>query len=120
MAGSRPYRITADEPVRDVIAAEDHIAARLDVPPVLDRVETGELVRGELARRHFEDDGAGGMVRERGGVRVQVKPETGAVSVSAEATGVVEAPPAAPPNGGCGCRMRAAVEESVRRRRKAI
>jgi hypothetical protein len=91
--------------------AEDHVRTKVDIPPILPPEETGEILKGELRPRHFEEDERGHMVRERGGVRVDVDPPTGEVTVSVEASDEVELPPDNP--SPCSCRMREALKEGL-------
>lgn len=103
MASSRPYRVTAKEPISDVVVAEDHVQVKLDIPPVASREETSEILSDVLKGRKFEDGGDGKLTRERNGVKVEVDPDDGTVTVSAEAEGRL------PPNdpSPCGCRAAA-------------
>ncbi len=84
MASSRPYRITVREVLQKVIVAEDHVTTRLDLPPILPPGETAEVLTRVLKERGFAPEGDR-LVRERGGVRAEVGPDTGELTVSAEA-----------------------------------
>lgn len=111
MASSRPWKLTAGQPVKRAVVAEDHVRTRVDIPPILPPEETAEILKGELRPRHFEEDERGHMVRDRGGVRVDVEPRTGEVTVSVEASEEVELPPNNP--SPCGCRMREILKEGL-------
>jgi hypothetical protein len=112
MATSRPWRVTTPPPIKEVVLAEDHVNTKLDVPPILPPEQTGALVRAELEKRHFEEGEGGVMTRERGGVKVEVRPPTGEVTISVEASEEIEPPPSRP--SPCGCRMRDALQEGIR------
>jgi hypothetical protein len=110
MATGRPYNIEVKPPITRAVVAEDHIEVKLDIPPVLPPKETGEVLAGELRQRKFEDADGGTLVRERGGVRVEVDPAGGTLRVSAEAE--TELPPEDP--SPCSCRAREAARAAER------
>jgi hypothetical protein len=116
MANSRPWKVTAQAPIKKVVLAEDHVQTRVDVPPILPPEETAEILAGELKSRHFKDSGGDSLVRERGGVRVQVQPRTGEVTISVEASEEVELPPDNP--SPCTCRMREVLREGLSQSQK--
>jgi len=82
MANSRPYRITVKETLQKVLVAEDSVSTKMDLPPILPPEETGEIL-GRILREHGFADEGGSLVRERRGVRAEVDPGTGRVTVSA-------------------------------------
>jgi hypothetical protein len=79
---SRPYRITVKETLQKVLVAEDSVRTKMDLPPILGPEETGEILARVLKERGFEEDG-NVLSREGGGVRVEVDPGSGEVTVSA-------------------------------------
>lgn len=106
MAEGRPYRITTKEVIGKTVVAEDHVTSRLDVPPIVSREESADILRGDLRGRGFSDADGGHMVRERDGVRVEIDPEPGdgggpEVKVSSRAE--KDLPPPSNPS-PCGCR----------------
>jgi hypothetical protein len=86
---SRAYRIKVSESLRRVIRASDHVSTRLEVLEILPPEDTAALLEAELLRRGFERKGEV-LVRENDGVRVEVEPESGTVTVRAEAADGVE------------------------------
>jgi hypothetical protein len=107
MASSRPYRVRTKEVVGKTVVAEDHVKVQLDIPPILPRERTGELLADALKERKFKEDEDGHLVRERGGVTITVDPEEGSMTVSAEAE--TKLPPDNP--SPCSCRARARLHE---------
>jgi FtsH ternary system domain X5 len=108
MANSRPWKLTAPAPVGRVVAAEDHVNVKIDLPPLLPPERTGQLLSGVLRRRGFGDGDGGRLVRERGGVTVTVDPADGSVEVRAEAE--QQLPPDKP--NPCTCRALDRVREA--------
>jgi hypothetical protein len=81
---SRAYRIRVRESLKRILRASDHVSTQLEILQVLPAEQMAELLRAELARRGFETDGKD-MVRKENGVTVAVAPETGTVTVKADA-----------------------------------
>jgi hypothetical protein len=108
MANSRPWKLTSPPPVGRVVAAEDHVNVKIDLPPLLPPERTGQLLSGVLRRRGFGDGDDGRLVRERGGVTVTVDPADGSVEVRAEAE--QQLPPDKP--NPCTCRALERVREA--------
>jgi hypothetical protein len=98
---SRPYKVTTQPPVGKTIVAEDHVVTQLDIPPTMPREEMARRLTEELTQRGFNEDEGGKLVRERGGVTVQVDPEEQTVRVSSEAE--KDLPPPSNPS-PCTCR----------------
>ena len=111
MASGRPWKLTAQPPVKGAVVADDCVETKIDLPPLLPPGEAAGLLRQELARRHFEEGEGGSMSRERDGVKVTVDPPSGAVRVSVEASEEVELPPENP--SPCSCRMRDRLREGL-------
>src|SRR5262249_26811792 len=82
MASSRPYRITVRETLQKVLVAEDSVSTTMDLPPILPPQETGEILARILKEHGFAEEG-NALVRERRGVRAEVDPGSGQVTVSA-------------------------------------
>jgi hypothetical protein len=77
---SRAYRIKVRESLRRTLRADDHVGTQLEILDVLPPEETAALLRGELLRRGFQENGPR-LVREQGGVTVAVDACTGEVTV---------------------------------------
>jgi hypothetical protein len=85
VATSRPYRITVKETLNKMLVAEDSVRTRMDLPPVLPPEQNGQILARVLREHGFGDSGGGGtLVRENRGVRAEVDPGTGEVTVSAD------------------------------------
>jgi hypothetical protein len=115
MASSRPYRLTVKETLQKVLVAEDSVQTKLDLPPILPPRQTGEILARVLKERGFTGEG-GVLVRERGGVKAEVDPGTGQVTVSARGGEAVDLSeegdlPACSP---CAERAREALREGLR------
>jgi hypothetical protein len=72
-----------------VLRATDHVSTQLELLEILPPEQMAELLAAELEAKGFERDGKT-LVREQGGVVVTVDPETGTVTVRAEAAQEVE------------------------------
>ncbi len=86
---SRAYRVRVRESVRQTIRAEDHVGTTLELLEVLPREEMADLLRQELLRRGFAEDGKT-LVRRDGGVTISVDPTEGSVAVRTEVSEEVE------------------------------
>ena len=86
---SRAYRITVKESLTRDLKASDEVCSDLEILAILPADQMAELMRGELRQRGFEEDG-GKMIRHDEGITVSVDPNTGEVSVKAEAADSVE------------------------------
>ena len=82
---SRAYRIAVRESVNRVIRAEDRVSTQLEILEVLPPEQMAGLLADELERRGFQREGEV-LVRREEGVTVSVDPNTGTVTVSAEAS----------------------------------
>src|SRR5262245_40155906 len=82
MATSRPYRLTVKETLQKVLVAEDSVRTKLDLPAILPPEQTGEILARILKEHGFAEDG-NTLVRESRGVRTEVDPGSGQVTVSA-------------------------------------
>lgn len=102
MSSSRPWKVTVREPLRETVVAKDEVRTSLEIPPILAPEQTAQVL-GRILKEHGFDDEGGKMVREDGGVRVEVDPGTGGVSVSASESADV---PPEEPKGGCPCAAR--------------
>jgi hypothetical protein len=83
MASSRPYRLTVRETLQKVLVAEDSVHTKLEMPPILPPDQTSEILTRVLKERGFNEGGDNLLVRERGGVKAEVEPRTGDVTISA-------------------------------------
>jgi hypothetical protein len=110
MASSRPYRIETKEVVGKTVVAEDHVKVQLDIPPILPKEQTAAILADALKERKFTEDEDGHLVRERGGVKIDVDPEGGTMTVSAEAETQLPPDDSSP----CSCRARARLHEEQR------
>lgn len=102
MSSSRPWKVTAREPIRETVVADDKVETKLEVLDVLPPGGTARVLEGVLANRGYESRD-GKMVREDGGVEVEIDPETGGVTISAQESADV---PPEEPKGGCPCAAR--------------
>jgi len=87
---SRAYRIKVRESVKKVLRAKDNISTRLEVLEILPPEQMAELLTQELLGRGFQREG-NDLVRRQKGVTVTVEPESGTVTVQAEASENMEA-----------------------------
>ena len=81
---SRSYRIRVRESVHRVLRGEDRVSTQLEILEVLPAKEMAGLLAAELEQRGFRRVGQE-LVREDKGVTAHVDPETGNVTVRAEA-----------------------------------
>lgn len=86
---SRSYRIAIKESENRVIRAEDRISTDLELLEVLPADQMAAMLEAELERRGFKKEGDI-LVRRDNGVMVSVDPQTGTVTVSAEASEKVD------------------------------
>ena len=86
---SRSYRIAIRETLKRVIKANDRVSTQLEILEVLPCDEMAELLAQELEKRGFERKD-GQLVKEQDGVKVSVDPQTGTLTVSAEAQQAVD------------------------------
>lgn len=82
---SRAYRIRVRETLKRVLGAKDGVSTQLELLEVLPPEQMAQLLTEELVRRGFQPRGKT-VVRQGQGVTVQVEPETGTVTVQAEAS----------------------------------
>src|SRR5262249_18691365 len=80
-----------------VIVAEDHVESQLDIPPTMPKEEIAQRLKAELTKRGFDETEDGKLLRERGGVKVQVDPATRKGRGSLEAEKQLPPPPDPPP-----------------------
>lgn len=80
---SRSYRIKVRESLSRTLRAEDHVSTQLEMLEILPCEQMAGLLGEELARQGFRTQGEL-LVREKGGVKVEVCPAEGTVTVSAE------------------------------------
>lgn len=102
---SRPYKITVKETLKQTVVAEDSISTTLDVPAILPPDRTAGIVARILREHGFDDDGDGNLTRERGGVVVEVNPDTRRVTASSSSSSEVEVTDKGG-GGGCPCAVR--------------
>jgi hypothetical protein len=81
---SRAYRIRVRESLKRVLHAHDRVSTQLELLEVLPAEQMGALLTEELQRRGFQVQGDV-LVRSDHGVTVTVNPQTGAVTVEAQA-----------------------------------
>lgn len=81
---SRAYRIKVSESLTRVIRAEDHVSTQLELLEILPADEMAALLADQLCELGFEPT-EDGLERVQEGVRVVIDPQTGTVSVHAEA-----------------------------------
>jgi hypothetical protein len=89
MASSRPYRIIVRETLQKILVAEDFVQTKMDLPPILPPEQTSEILTRALEERGFHSEGHT-LVRERRGVKAEVDPGTGQVTVSARGSEEVD------------------------------
>jgi hypothetical protein len=89
MASSRPYRIIVRETLRKILVADDFVQTKMDLPPILPPEQTSEILARMLQERGFRSEGDT-LVREHRGVKAEVDPGTGQVTVSARASEEVD------------------------------
>jgi hypothetical protein len=81
---SRAYRISVSESQNRVVRAGDSVSTHLELIEVLPCDQMSALLAEELKKQGFEEKD-GKLVRKDKEVAVEVNPDTGEVSVSAEA-----------------------------------
>ncbi|MBL8800035.1 MAG: hypothetical protein JNM56_39495 [Planctomycetia bacterium] len=86
---SRAYRIAVKENLKRIIRARDHVSTQLEILEVLPKDQMADLLKEELKRRGFEEQGQE-LVRSQNGVTVTVDPRAGTVKVEAERQESVE------------------------------
>jgi hypothetical protein len=81
---SRAYRIRVRESLKKVLRASDHVRTELELLEILPPEQMGQLLTEELERRGFHKQGKK-LTRHDEGVVIEIEPETGTVTVKAEA-----------------------------------
>jgi len=81
---SRAYRITVKESDTRQLKAGDEICTQLEILEILPPEDMATLLKEELAKRGFEEQDDGTMVRKDGDLTVKIDPCSGEVSVKAE------------------------------------
>jgi hypothetical protein len=81
---SRSYRISVKESENRVLRAADRVSTCLEIIEVLPREQIAGLLKDELKKRGFAQEGDK-LIRRDKGVTVTVDPTTATVTVSAEA-----------------------------------
>ena len=81
---SRAYRVRVKESLRRDLSASDEICSDLELLEILPPEQMGELLKGELKQRGFEEEDGKLVRREENGIVVRIDPKTGEVSISAE------------------------------------
>ncbi len=81
---SRAYRVSVKESENRVLRAEDRVSTCLEIIEVLPPEQMAGLLRDELKKRGFVEEG-GKLIRREKGATVTVDPATATVTVSAEA-----------------------------------
>lgn len=81
---SRAYRIRVRESLKRVLHAHDRVSTQLELLEVLPAEQMAGLLAEELQRRGFQSQGDV-LVRTENGVTVTVNPQTGTVTVEAQA-----------------------------------
>jgi hypothetical protein len=81
---SRSYRVSVKESENRVLRAADWVSTCLEIIEVLPPEQTAGLLRDELKKRGFVEEG-GKLVGREKGVAITVDPATATVTVSAEA-----------------------------------
>lgn len=112
---SRPYKIVTQPPHPQTrVTATDEVTTRIEIPSIVPpNVQSG--IMGQILREHgFSDEEGGRLTRESNGVKVNVDPSTGEVTISAEES--TDIPISEDDNGGCPCstRLRQAAKEAHR------
>jgi hypothetical protein len=115
MSTSRPYRITVKETYQKILVAEDSVRTKLELLPILPPERTSAILAQALKDRGFTEEGVA-LVRERRGVRTEIDPGTGQVTVSARASEAIDLSregdlPSCSP---CAERARTALREGLR------
>ena len=86
---SRAYRISVSESQNRVVRAEDRVSTHLELIEVLPCDQMSALLAEELKKQGFEEKN-GQLVRKDKEVNIAVNPDTGEVTVSAEAAQKVQ------------------------------
>src|SRR5438105_12859924 len=81
---SRSYRVCVKESERRVLRAQDRVSTCLEIIEVLPPEQTAGLLRDELKKRGFVEEG-GKLLRREKGMTVTVDPATATVTVSTAA-----------------------------------
>ena len=81
---SRAYRITVKESDTRHLKAGDEICTQLEILEILPPEDMATLLKEELKKRGFEEQGDGTMLRKDGELTVKVDPCSGEVTVKAE------------------------------------
>jgi len=86
---SRSYRIAVRESLRRVIKGTDKVSTQLEILEVLPADQMAELLAQELERRGYRREGDN-LVKDQEGVKIEVDPRSGEVTVSAESAREVD------------------------------
>src|SRR5437762_245974 len=86
---SRAYRIKVRESLKRVLRAKDGVSTQLELLEILPPEQMADLLARELEQRGFARQGKH-LVRQQGGTTVAIEPESGTVTVQAEAAREVE------------------------------
>jgi hypothetical protein len=81
---SRAYRITLKESSTRQIQGSDEICTELEVLEILPKEQMGELLKRELEKRGYKDDGEGKLSRKDGNITITIDPKTCEVSVRSD------------------------------------
>jgi hypothetical protein len=87
---SRAYQIKVSETLKRVLRAQDGVSTQLEMLVILPPQEMAQLLAAELERRGYERKDKVLQKELEGGIVVTIDPETGKVSVRAEACADVE------------------------------
>ena len=87
---SRAYRIRVKESLKCDIKKADEIRTQIELLEILPAEQMGEMLAAELAKRGFERQNDGTLVRKEDGICVTVEPCSGEVTIRAEAEDTVE------------------------------
>lgn len=116
---SRAYRIQVRESLKQVLKAHDKVSTQVEILEILPGEQMAQLLAEELERRGFRRQGKI-LARSQGGVTVNVDPESGTVTVKAEAAQQVKVEGQKEGRvyddmGPSGSRARAALKEELRK-----
>ncbi len=81
---SRAYRISVAESLARHIQVDDGVCSNLELLPVLEKRQMGELLAEELEAKGFKKEGDQAVRKEKDGTTVSVDLESGEVAVKAE------------------------------------
>jgi hypothetical protein len=81
---SRAYRITVAESLSRHVQVDDGVCSNLEVLPILEKDQMGELLAAELEEKGFVREGDHEVRKEKDGVTVKVNVKSGEVAITAE------------------------------------